>query len=351
MKVLSKPVINKEKVLTLDIETAITHSYQLGNGCVSHNSTSCVLGTASGIHPHHAKRYIRRVQANKSEFCLAETMKTNPSAVENSVWSSNNTDKVISFLCEVPAGAIVKNQLRAVELLERVMLTQKNWVEAGTRVERCVLPNIRHNVSNTITVKPDEWEAVEDFIFDNQASFAGISLLPASGDLDYAQAPFATVLTPNELVKEYGDASVFASGLVVDGLHAFEDNLWNACDIALGFNEESVLGAELVKPEYPNKKTNKALAEYFMERDEYDSLYLKKDWVRRMHQFADRYFSGDLRRSTYCLKHVSLWKTWCDLKREYKEVDWANVVEEMETHVNADTLGAQSCSGGACELV
>lgn len=312
-------------------------------------STSCVLGTASGIHPHHAKRYIRRVQANKGEFCLQETLRRNPAAVEDSVWSTSKTDAVISFLCEVPGGAIVKNQLTAVELLEKVRLTQQNWVQYGTNLDRCVNPKLRHNVSNTITVKPDEWEAVEEFIFENQEWFAGVSLLSASGDLDYAQAPFATVMTPLELVKEYGDASVFASGLVVDGLSAFGDNLWRACDTVLGYGEE--LAVAYTRPEYPAKKTNKDLAEYFLAREIYDVWFAKNDWVRRVKQFADRYFDKDVKRATYCLKHVSLWKTWCDLKREYVEIDWTSASEDAQTFVDADTLGAQACSGGSCELI
>jgi len=312
-------------------------------------STSCVLGTASGIHPHHAKRYIRRVQANKTEFCLQETERVNPLAVEDSVWSANKTDKVISFLCEVPPGAIVKNQLGAVELLEKVKLTQQNWVEFGTRKERCVDPNIRHNVSNTITVKPEEWQDVENFIFDNQKYFAGISLLSSSGDLDYAQAPFSTVLTPNELVKEYGDASVFASGLVVAGLQAFDDNLWRACDTAMGYGED--LSTEPDNVSYPTSRNYAALAEYFGKKEEYEKHFLKTDWVRRIKQFSERYFDNDIKRATYCLKHVSLWKSWCDLKREYKEVDWNNVIEDIETHINADSLGAQACSGTGCELI
>lgn len=312
-------------------------------------STSCILGTSSGIHPHHAKKYIRRVQVNKSEFYGKVFRQINPVAVEESSWSANKTDNVISFLCEVPVGSITKNQLSALELLEKVKLTQQNWVEYGTREDKCILPVIRHNVSNTITIHDHEWEEVEKYIFDNQKYFAGISLLPASGDLDYVQAPFSTVLTPNELIKEYGDASIFASGLVVDGLHAFGNNLWRACDTVLGYGED--ISKEVEEPKYPSKRNNKELAQYFIGKEEYEELFLKKDWVRRVNQFAQRYFEGNVRKATYCLKHVSLWKTWVDLKREYKDIDWASVKEDRQEFKNADEQAAAACAGGKCDIL
>jgi len=306
-------------------------------------STSCVLKTASGIHPHHARRYIRRVQANKQEFPLQHFKAENPMATEESVWSANNTDEVISFLCEVPPGAITKNQVDAVKLLETVKKAQKHWVLAGNVPERSLHPEITHNVSNTITVRDDEWDEVCDFIYDNREYFTGVSLLPASGDLDYAQAPFSTVLTPTELIKEYGDASVFASGLIVDGLHAFKDNLWRACDTALDKGED--LTETKYLPEYPKTPTNGALSEYYRSLMDFTKWFDKLDWIRRVEQFADRYFDGDVRKTTYCLKHVSLWKTWCDLHREYKDVDWSNVIEVDHDYVDADTLASQACAG------
>ncbi len=323
-------------------------------------STSCVLGSASGIHPHHAKRYLRRVQANKLEVPLQHFQKYNPLAIENSVWSANNTDVVVTFLCEVPDGVKTKNQVNAITLLENVKLTQQNWVEYGTRVEECIRPWLRHNVSNTCTVKPEEWGDVEDFIYDNKAWFAGISLLPASGDKDYPQAPFTAVYTPTETVRKYGDGSLFGSGLIVDGHHAFDNDLWAACDCALGVGEvldTKSLRAKIevafktngqywkdegLSPESPERLLNAWL------KHNVKNYSKKLDWVRRAKQFATRYFNDDLREMTYCLKDIYNWKVWCDLSREYVEVDWSQCFETEQGAM--DTEAGSACAGGKCEL-
>jgi len=283
-------------------------------------STSCILGTASGIHPHHSKRYFRRVQANVHEFPVQHMQVINPTAVELSVWSKTKTDAVITFLCEVPDGSKTKNQVGAIDLLEHVKLTQQNWVQSGTRHDKCVQPWLRHNVSNTITVKPEEWEDVTNYIYRNRAWFAGISLLPFSGDKDYPQAPFCAVYTPQEIVKEYGEGSLLASGLIVDGMHVFLDNLWEACDFVLGVIPQD------------------------------DCTEEQKDWIRRVGQFAERYLDNDLRRTTYLLKDVHNFKIWVDLNREYKHVDWDDVTEENHKGIDVSTLGAQACSGGKCDV-
>lgn len=318
-------------------------------------STSCILGTASGIHPHHARRYIRRVQANRNEFPAQHYKDVNPLAVEQSVWSANGSDQVVSFLCDVPRGAILKNAISAVDFLEQIRTTQKNWVEYGTNVSLGVKPYVRHNVSCTVVVKPEEWGDVEKFIFDHQKCFSGISLLPSSGDLDYPQAPFSTVLTPEEIVEQYGDASVFASGLTVDGLSAFDNNLWKACDVFLGIGD--MVPDTMDEPKFPQrngytpKEHNEKIIKYYHYKTEYDNWFLKRDWLRRAKQFSERYFNGDDRRMTHCLKHVSLWKIWCDISREHKDIDWSSVVEHDQTYVDASTLGAQACAGGACQII
>ena len=304
-------------------------------------STSCVLGTASGIHPHHAKRYFRRVQANKLETPAQLFKQVNPLAVEESVWSNNRTDWVLTFLCEVPNGAKTKNQMDAIALLEHVKLTQQNWVEYGTRHTTNVKPWLRHNVSNTISVRDEaEWIQIAEYIYANKQWFAGISLLPASGDKDYPQAPFVAVYTPTEIVREYGDGALMASGLIVDGLYAFDDNLWAACSCALGVGENLVQSEREIEKEISNRLLHAKR----------EVLQRKKDWIRRAQQFADRYCEGNLRRLTYLLKDVHNWKLWCDLKREYKEIDWSTVVEkQMQVSIDSGKAG-EACAGGLCEL-
>jgi ribonucleoside-diphosphate reductase alpha chain len=284
-------------------------------------NASVLLGTSSGIHPHHAKRYFRHIQGNKEEDIVKAFAEANPKAVEESVWSANGKDLVLSFPITAPRGSILRESVSGLELLEYVKLVQNSWVEYGTNVELCNHPKLRHNVSNTITV--DDWDATAEYVYENRHHFAGISFLPPSGDKDYAQAPFTEVKTPEKILEEYGTASMLASGLIVDGLHAFNNNLWLACDSVLD------RGIDL---------SNKGS----------DNL-LQRDWVRRVKKFSRRYFKNDLILTTYCLKDIHLLHKWETVTRSFKPIDWLTAdIKPKYTDVN--TLGAQSCHGGVCDI-
>lgn len=278
-------------------------------------TSSSMLGTSSGIHPHHAKRYIRHVQANVLEAPYQHFKKINPQACEKSSWSANNTDEVIKFPIEVPDGSKLKNQLPAVEMLEIVKQTQKNWVHTGKNKALCTKEYLCHNVSNTVTVKPDEWDSVTEYIYNNRKYFAGISLIPQSGDKDYPQAPFTTVYSSREIVKEYGDAALWCSGLIELALNAFDNNLWAACDYVT-LNQAN--------------------------KDHHESKLM---FVTKMKNFAGKYFDGDTRRLTYCMKDVYNWKIYCDLFNSFKKVDYTQL---SETEDNTAGIEEISCAGGAC---
>ena len=279
-------------------------------------SSSCMLGTSSGIHPHHAKRYIRRVQANTEEAPYRYFKTINPEACEPSVWSVNKTDDIITFPIEVPDGAKTKNQLPALELLKIVKSTQQNWVMVGKNKGLCTKDWLNHNVSNTINVRENEWDEVEKFIYKNRKYFCGISLIPQSGDKDYQQAPMVTVYTSREIVRNYGEAAIWCSGLIILGLQNYGNNLWDACEAILKGTETE-------------------------EESE------KKHFIKRCQKFANKYFERDYKKLSYCLKDVYNWKIYSDLTRTFKKVDYTKVTE---TEDNTAAEQEWACSGGSCEV-
>lgn len=303
--------VNEEIAKKIGINPCARATLQKPDG-----TSSCVLGTSSGIHPHHAKRYFRRVQANKTENVFNHFAKVNPQACEESVWSANKTDAYITFCIEVNPKSRLKNDMGAIDLLEQVKLMQQNWVESGTRKTHCVEPWLRHSVSNTVSVRPEEWDAVSKYLYENRQHFAGVSLLSATGDKDYPQAPFCTVYTAQAILKHYGDGALLCSGLIEKCVRLFDGNLWLACDFINGVIED--------------------------EREECRELLTKAT------NFSFRYFGGDIKKMTYALKDVYNLKLWNDLNRDYQEVDYTKMIEDTD---NTTFSQESACAGGKCEII
>lgn len=308
--------VNKEVAALIGINPAARTTCVKPSG-----NASILLGTSSGIHGDHSPRYIRHVQMNKEQEVAKLIKESNPYMVEDSVWSTNGTDYQISFPVIAPKSSVFKRDLYGVKLLERVKQVQNNWVEYGTDEELCVDPTVRHNVSNTVQVAPDQWDEVEEFLFENRDSFAGISFLAASGDKDFNQAPFTEVLTEDQLVDKYGRAAVFASGLIVESFKGFGD-LWTATFVAQQSEEERPVGEQ-----------NDRSAE----------------WIRRFDKFAENYFDGDKKAAEYCLKDVHLLHKWTKIQQNMSYIDFENGLAQ-KSYTDIDTMGATACAGGACEI-
>lgn len=167
--------------------------------CVKPEGTaSIVLGSSAGIHPYHAKRYIRRVQADSAEPLYQFVESRAPLACMDSVWSAEPSAKVIAFPCSAPPSALVKDDLSALEHLAIAKTVNQAWVRAGTALPQR-LEGAYHNVSITVTVEEDSWEAVEEYLWEHRDLFTGVSLLGSSGDYDYAQPPYQEVYSPEEI--------------------------------------------------------------------------------------------------------------------------------------------------------
>lgn len=330
----------------------------------SGNSSQLLGCTSSGIHKFPCKRFFRFIQAANTEQALQELKKVNPYMVMPSAYNPE-VESVISFPIELPEGVSTLENSSAIDFLESVKLTKENWIEAGTNLEHPFykqhpdLSNVRMNVSNTCVVADDEWDDVKDWVWDNKTVLAGISFLPKNGDLRYPQAPYTSVLDEKELAQRYGAGAILAGGLIVDGLAVFDDNLWLACDVAMGRNNSQL---ELSVDDVLSFIKNNIKDSHFLVNingvmisdvnavmSHLSSIVeMKKDWVRRFKNFAKKYLDGDLDKTECCLKHVSLFHRWQKL-RDVEPVDWGSV-RWKEKFIEAGSTIGTACSGGKCEL-
>lgn len=179
MKILKKEI---SQAFTVDIQVKNKPVYQLINKIVSHNTTSCVLGTSSGIHAWHNDFYVRRIRVGKDEAIYTYLLIYHPELVEDDFFKPSQI-AVISIPQKAPLSSIIRTE-SVFNLLERVKKYNINWVQTGHRKG----PNY-NNVSATISIKPDEWDGVGNWMWENRNFYSGISVLPFDGG-SYVQAPF-----------------------------------------------------------------------------------------------------------------------------------------------------------------
>ena len=145
-------------------------------------TTSLTLGTSSGIHAWHNDYYIRRIRVGKNEAIYNYLLQNHPELVEDEYFSPHDT-AVISAPQKAPEGSITRSET-ALEMLERVKRVSVDWIKPGHQKGQNT-----HNVSATVTIKPDEWETVGKWMWENREYYNGLSVLPFS-DHTYKQAPF-----------------------------------------------------------------------------------------------------------------------------------------------------------------
>jgi ribonucleoside-diphosphate reductase alpha chain len=145
-------------------------------------TTSLTLGTSSGIHAWHNDYYVRRVRVGKNEAIYNYLAINHPELVEDEYFRPHDT-AVISVPQKAPEGAILRTE-SPFQLLDRIKKITQEWVRPGHRSG-----SNTHNVSATVSLKPEDWELAGDWFWNNRDFYNGLSVLPYS-DHSYKQAPF-----------------------------------------------------------------------------------------------------------------------------------------------------------------
>ena len=145
--------------------------------CVKPSGTvSQLVGVSSGMHPWHSPYYIRTVRGDKKDP-LSTFLKEVGIPYEDDFMKPDQT-YVFSFPVKAPEGAIVRDDLTAIDHLNTWLVYQREWCE--------------HKPSITVSVKEDEWMEVGAWVYKHFDEVSGISFLPHS-DHSYKQAPYQEV--------------------------------------------------------------------------------------------------------------------------------------------------------------
>ena len=160
---------DEAKVLGINDAAAVT--------CVKPSGTvSQLVGVSSGIHPWFSQHYIRTVRGSVddpiSKLMMEAGVPHEPDVMKP------DTQVVFSFPVSAPEGAVLRDDVSALDHLELWRVYRSFWTD--------------HNPSVTVNVRDDEWLAVGSWVFDNWADIGGVSFLPFS-DHVYAQAPYQPV--------------------------------------------------------------------------------------------------------------------------------------------------------------
>ena len=146
-------------------------------------------GVSAGVHASHSPYYIRRIRISASDplvkVCddLGWTIKNEVGQTDENV----NT-KVIEF----PVRSSVKrtkDSFSAIEQLETYKMFQEHYTDQNTSI--------------TVTVKEDEWDDVEEWMWNNWDSYVGISFLPSDGGF-YQLMPYEEITEEEYAVAKKG---------------------------------------------------------------------------------------------------------------------------------------------------
>lgn len=198
------PVVRNEAVLR-ELKSEAIRTNQLYAAKFGINPSTCItcvkpsgngsqlIDASSGMHPRHAKYYIRRVRISPHES-LFKMLKDQKITYHPEVGEVDGLASVyvLEFPVKAPEGAVTKNNLTAIEQLEYWKMVKLNYTE--------------HNPSITISVGNNEWISVCNWLYENWDILGGLSFLPREEHV-YQLAPYEEITKEQyeKLVEDFPD--------------------------------------------------------------------------------------------------------------------------------------------------
>ena len=153
---------------------------------------------SSGVHFSHSPYYIRRVRISADDPLSKVAMQLGwPVLPENGQEWANATTYVIEFPVKAPGG-LTKKDVSAIEQLEIYKMFMTNYVD--------------HNCSITVHVKDDEWDLVEEWVWNNWDDTVALSFL-SFDDSFYELLPYEEI-TKEEYEKRLSAMAPFIPSLI-----------------------------------------------------------------------------------------------------------------------------------------
>ncbi len=153
---------------------------------------------SSGVHFSHSPYYIRRVRISADDPLSKVALQLRwPVLPENGQDWTNATTLVVEFPVKAPEG-ITKSDVSALEQLEIYKMFMANYVD--------------HNCSITVHVKEDEWDLVEEWVWNNWDDIVALSFLPFD-DSFYDLLPYEAI-TKEEYEERQAAMAPFVPSLI-----------------------------------------------------------------------------------------------------------------------------------------
>ncbi|WP_183277979.1 ribonucleoside-triphosphate reductase, adenosylcobalamin-dependent [Clostridium fungisolvens] len=164
---------------------------------------------SSGLHFSHSPYYVRRIRINAEDALVKVCQELGyPVHPENGSTMENARTLVIEFPVEAPKGK-TKYDVSAIEQLEIYKMFMDNYVD--------------HNASITVSVRENEWDLVEDWVYENWNSIVGISFLSLD-DSYYPLLPYEAI-TKEEYENRLSNMKPFDAKLLMKYEHGDEHDL------------------------------------------------------------------------------------------------------------------------------